>query len=50
MRQVCHHPPVSALHAESVHGWHYNHEYLCETKFSIRGTLKVGFINIARAQ
>ena len=39
--QVCHHPPVSALHAESVNGWQYNHEYYCETKFSIRGFLKV---------
>lgn len=39
--QVSHHPPVSALHAESVHGWQYRHEYHCGTKFSIRGTLTV---------
>eukprot|EP00042_Codosiga_hollandica_P027819 m.141329 g.141329 ORF g.141329 m.141329 type:complete len:466 (-) comp52597_c0_seq9:364-1761(-) len=39
--QVLHHPPVSATHTESRNGWTYRQEYRADTKFSIRGTLKV---------
>lgn len=39
--QVSHHPPITTLHAESIKGWVLSEEYHCDTKFSIRGTLKV---------
>ncbi|EDQ88766.1 uncharacterized protein MONBRDRAFT_32711 [Monosiga brevicollis MX1] len=43
--QVSHHPPVTALHAESERGWVYRQHYACDLKF--RGTLRLDPYGIA---
>ena len=37
--QVSHHPPITAMHAESNRGWVYRQHYSCDVKF--RGNLRV---------
>ena len=37
--QVSHHPPISAMHAESTNGWVLRQEYQGDVKF--RGVMKV---------
>eukprot|EP00730_Choanoeca_flexa_P014782 TRINITY_DN6588_c0_g1_i3.p1 TRINITY_DN6588_c0_g1~~TRINITY_DN6588_c0_g1_i3.p1 ORF type:complete len:404 (+),score=73.93 TRINITY_DN6588_c0_g1_i3:136-1347(+) len=39
VEQVSHHPPVTALHAESERGWIYRQHYSCDIKF--RGNLRL---------
>eukprot|EP00053_Salpingoeca_punica_P010631 m.95391 g.95391 ORF g.95391 m.95391 type:complete len:456 (-) comp15448_c0_seq2:424-1791(-) len=46
--QTSHHPPITALHAESERGWFFREDYKCDTKF--RGTLKIIPRGLARVE